>query len=763
MADFGGRYRLDRRLGAGGMGEVWLAFDEELDGRPVAIKKMHPHMLGDAEDVARFQREMRLASRMQHPNIMTVFTTGSDNGVPFMVVEYLEGSDLGQATSGGGADEVARIGRESCLALAYAHGLTPGVVYRDIKPGNLFRCSTGLVKIMDFGIAKAVSGTKLTTAGTLSGTLPYMAPEMWLSGEAAFSNDIWAVGCVLYWLLSGGPARSYQTPEEYVAAAARRERVAPLPGGVPGWLSSAVYRLLEPDPRQRPTAAQCVELLARPAAYSPPPYSPTQVSSPSPSRQPPSPPWSPTQIASPSAPDASPRPSPWAPTQDAAPRPPRPLPLPAQPVPARQAAPSAAAGDAPLSEQTARRVLDAGQRSGAFSPPATSGGRLPATTGRRSRRWFLIAAGGTGLAAVGGATAWKLLDGASPGPTGSGSGPGSGPVLLSKLPTSTSVNSVAFSPNGHTLAAGSGGNGGVGTVQLWNVTDPAHPVALGKPLTGLTYVNTVAFSPDGRTLAAGTGPGMIQLWNVTDPAHPVALGKPLTAPAQVVSVAFSPDGQILAGGSAPGGPVTGAIRLWNVGDPARPAALGYPAATAQYEVNSLAFSPSGHTLASANASSPALVQLWDVTHPAHVVLLGQAAVRNGVHSLTFSPDGHTLVSAGGEVNTSGGASSSAIERWNVTDPAHPAALGQPLTGPATPFNSVTFSPSGHTLAAGSGSPTFTAGAIQLWNVTDPAHPAVLGSPLNDDGGAIAAVAFSPDGRVLAGGNGNSLVDLWSAG
>lgn len=84
MADFGGRYRQVKRLGAGGMGEVWLALDMELDERPVAVKRMYPQMLADAEDAARFQREMRLAARMQHPNIMTVFTTGTDNGVPFM-------------------------------------------------------------------------------------------------------------------------------------------------------------------------------------------------------------------------------------------------------------------------------------------------------------------------------------------------------------------------------------------------------------------------------------------------------------------------------------------------------------------------------------------------------------------------------------------------------------------------------------------------------------------------------------------------------
>jgi WD40 repeat protein len=225
-------------------------------------------------------------------------------------------------------------------------------------------------------------------------------------------------------------------------------------------------------------------------------------------------------------------------------------------------------------------------------------------------------------------------------------------------------------------------------------------------------------------------------------------------------VAFSPAGQILAGGSAPGGPITGAIRLWNVADPAHPVSLGYPAITSEYEVNSLAFSPHGRVLASANASIPALVQLWNAADPAHVSLTGQATVETGALSVAFSPDGHTLAGAGGDVNSSGGASSSAIQLWNITDPARPAALGDPLTGPATPFTSVAFSPSGHTLAAGSGSPTFTAGAIQLWNVADPARPAALGNPLNDDDGAIAAVAFSPGGRVLAGGNGNSRVDLW---
>ena len=262
MTDFGGRYRLDRRLGAGGMGEVWLAYDEELGDRPVAIKMMRSAMLSAPADLARFQREMRLASRMQHANIMTVFTTGSHQGVPFMVMEYLQGSDLGKLSAGWSHDEVVRIGMETCSALAYAHSLEPGVVHRDIKPGNLFICETGMVKVTDFGLAKAVTESALSTAGTVLGTMPYISPEQWLGAPVTFSDDIWGVGCVLYALLSGRLPRLYESPIAYVAAAARREFVAPLPDTVPAGLANAVLAMLHIDPHGRPTASQAVELLA---------------------------------------------------------------------------------------------------------------------------------------------------------------------------------------------------------------------------------------------------------------------------------------------------------------------------------------------------------------------------------------------------------------------------------------------------------------------------------------------------------------------
>jgi eukaryotic-like serine/threonine-protein kinase len=184
---FGGRYRQIRLLGRGGMGEVWQALDVDLD-RLVAVKVMTSRMLAGEAGAERFRQEMRLAARMQHPNVVTVFTSGTEKGIPFMVMEYLEGHDLTCVPPGWGSGEVARVGREACAALAYAHGLK--VVHRDIKPGNLFVCESGLVKVTDFGIAKALTVSNAARPGTVIGTPAYMAPEQWLGRPATFAIDV---------------------------------------------------------------------------------------------------------------------------------------------------------------------------------------------------------------------------------------------------------------------------------------------------------------------------------------------------------------------------------------------------------------------------------------------------------------------------------------------------------------------------------------------------------------------------------------------
>jgi serine/threonine protein kinase len=262
VANFGERYELISRVGSGGMGEVWLAYDERLADRPVAIKIMHQHMLPNTDDLARFEREMRFAAMMDHPNIVTVYTTGTYEGAPFMVMEYLRGHDLDKALHGGDAGRIAGIGRDICSGLAYAHG--QGVLHRDIKPSNLFLCESGQVKITDFGIAKALGGATLSTAGTLIGTFAYMSPERWRAEPPAFSNDIWAAGCVLYRLISGRLPRVLPGAGEYAGAAMRGDPIPSLRDitDTPAWLADAVMSMLAADPGSRPTAADCVELLS---------------------------------------------------------------------------------------------------------------------------------------------------------------------------------------------------------------------------------------------------------------------------------------------------------------------------------------------------------------------------------------------------------------------------------------------------------------------------------------------------------------------
>jgi hypothetical protein len=262
VANFGERYELIRRIGAGGMGEVWLAHDEELDGRPVAIKIMHKHMLPNSGDVARFEREARIAASMDHPNIVTVYTTGTYHGAPFLVMEYLSGQDMERALPGGGAERAAAIGRDFCGALAYAHG--KGVIHRDIKPGNLFLCENGQVKVTDFGIARAAGGTTLSVAGVLVGTFAYLSPEQWHGAAPAFSNDVWAAGCVLYRLISGRLPRVFPDAAGYAAAAMRGDPVPELRdiSDAPDWLASAVMAMLDSAPARRPVAADCVRMLS---------------------------------------------------------------------------------------------------------------------------------------------------------------------------------------------------------------------------------------------------------------------------------------------------------------------------------------------------------------------------------------------------------------------------------------------------------------------------------------------------------------------
>ena len=202
---FADRYRLERRLGVGGMATVQLAFDTRLE-RNVAVKLLAEHLAEDSSFVSRFRREALAAARLVHPNVVQVFDFGLDEQTHrnFIVMEFVDGQSCAEILRERGtlpADEAVDILAQSCRGLDYAH--RHGVVHRDVKPGNLLRSRDGMVKLADFGIAKAAEQSDITKVGSVLGTAAYLAPEQARGEPAGPASDLYALGVVAYQLLAG--------------------------------------------------------------------------------------------------------------------------------------------------------------------------------------------------------------------------------------------------------------------------------------------------------------------------------------------------------------------------------------------------------------------------------------------------------------------------------------------------------------------------------------------------------------------------------
>ena len=259
-----GRYEVVRPLGHGAMATVDLMHDVELD-RPVALKRLAENLARDDDLRRRFVREARLAARLSHPNVVRVFDVGEDGGRPFIAMEYVEGETLAELLARRGrlpAAEVATLGVQACAALAAAHAA--GLVHRDVKPQNLILGSDGVLRLGDFGIAVAHEGTQLTLAGTVLGTAGYLAPEQARGEQVTAAADIYAVGAVLYELLTGEPARGAGSLSELGAAdGVHPADVAGRLAGAPGEVVAAVTACLSVRPEDRPrSAAELARLLA---------------------------------------------------------------------------------------------------------------------------------------------------------------------------------------------------------------------------------------------------------------------------------------------------------------------------------------------------------------------------------------------------------------------------------------------------------------------------------------------------------------------
>ncbi len=253
-----GAYRILKRLGAGGMGHVYLALDTRL-GRHVALKFLSPELTADRAMLHRLEQEARTASALNHPNILTIYEIGELAGEHFIASEYVDGATLRTVIDRGAIEPATAIDIAAQVASALMAAHAAGVVHRDLKPGNVMIRLDGLVKVIDFGLAKrlqkserGVSDPSWTGAGGMVGTVDYMSPEQARGDEIDHRSDLWSLGVLLYEMIANRRPFEGDT-ESHVVVAILDHPVPPLPDGTPerADVSRILQRALVKDPAKR--------------------------------------------------------------------------------------------------------------------------------------------------------------------------------------------------------------------------------------------------------------------------------------------------------------------------------------------------------------------------------------------------------------------------------------------------------------------------------------------------------------------------------
>jgi WD40 repeat protein/tRNA A-37 threonylcarbamoyl transferase component Bud32 len=719
-----GDYELLDELGRGGMGVVYKARQGKLN-RLVALKMILAGEYVGEKDVARFRTEAEAVARLQHPNIVQIFEVGEHDGHPYFSLEFVDGGSLAQKLDGTPLppQKAARLMETLARAMHAAH--QAGVVHRDLKPANVLLTADGTPKITDFGLAKKLDADAgQTQSGAIMGTPSYMAPEQagGKSKEIGPAADTYALGAILYELLTGRPPFKASTPLDTVLQVVGDEPVPPrkLQSKTPRDLETICLKCLQKAPGKRyATAADLAEDLRRFQAQVPIQARPVGRLE---------------------------RGVKWAKRRPAV----------AGLLAALVLAALGLVGGGAWFTISLQNALGAAKDSAQAERLAKEKAEWLAYAGQialAQREWQdgsvgqardLLAASQVNL------RGWEYDYLAT---------------LFNKnqrtLRGHTSrVTSVAFSPDGNRLASGSADN----TVKVWDARTGLETLTL-KGHSG--QVNCVAFSPDGKRLVSSSDDDTIKVWDAQTGRETITLNR---HNGSVRSVAFSPDGKRLVSGE------------WDGAIVVRDAQTGKETFTLKAHtqpVNSIAFSADGKRLVSCSGDNT--VKVWDTQTGKETLTL--RAPTTMPNSVAFSPNGKWLVSGGedgtikvwdahtgqeiltlkgrtgpvlsvafspdGKRLVSGGDNDGAIKMWD-------AQTGQAiftLKGHTVYVRSVAFSPDGKRLISGSED-----GTVKVWDAHTSQEPLTLKGHI----GWVRSVAFSPDGKRLVSGGQDGTLKVWDA-